>query len=636
MATPSWEQCSASACEGASVHNGYCYYHLRDQDERLEVMRNQAARGGTVDLRGNTIEAGVLDAFRQTLAKIDEIRELRLSDADIKVEFDLHGLKVGTLDCTETRFSEAARFSGLRIGEASFFRARFERVARFGQIDFQGEPSFREAEFVQSLFIGLEPEGPVSFHDGLEMVGARFEGPFIAGNLSGTGKFDLSAATFASQLALPGIRVEGDLVMSNVTFDGDLSLTNALVSGTLSCVNSRFAGQVMLEGLGANHATFRRSVFTQALDLGMVGVRGWFVLDETRFERRVRLRALASVIHMNRAALPSGASLELSGDVVLDGCSFDRPSDLGQAPVPTGNAATEKGRALGPGEAFLTTAPPYGGGPRVLSVRGAQVSDFAISGADLRLCLFRGAHGLSRLRLGVGISFDRPPGFPWTVRETIAEERICRVPPRRRRRVGNGGLRLGGWTAPEPPDWFRAGVPPDAPQTLALVPFGAPARYMVASQVAGIYRELRGAREDSKDSPGAADFYYGEMEMRRLALTASGGRRSGPLARVFDRIVLGTYWFLTGYGLRAWRSLAALLVIVLIGAAVVARVGYNDPIDFGVATRFAISSATSLLRPPPSGPGLTAWGFSTAIALKLLGPALLAVTLLAVRARVKR
>ena len=36
-------------------------------------------------------------------------------------------------------------------------------------------------------------------------------------------------------------------------------------------------------------------------------------------------------------------------------------------------------------------------------------------------------------------------------------------------------------------------------------------------QIAGLYRALRKGHEDAKDEPGAADFYYGEMEMRRLA-----------------------------------------------------------------------------------------------------------------------
>jgi hypothetical protein len=58
-------------------------------------------------------------------------------------------------------------------------------------------------------------------------------------------------------------------------------------------------------------------------------------------------------------------------------------------------------------------------------------------------------------------------------------------------------------------------------------------------RIAGIYRQLRKSREDSKDEPGANDFYYGEMEMRR---------RSGPLA---ERSILRLYWLVSRYGLRA-------------------------------------------------------------------------------------
>jgi hypothetical protein len=37
------------------------------------------------------------------------------------------------------------------------------------------------------------------------------------------------------------------------------------------------------------------------------------------------------------------------------------------------------------------------------------------------------------------------------------------------------------------------------------------------ARLAVLYRQLRKAQEDAKNEPGAADFYYGEMEMRRLA-----------------------------------------------------------------------------------------------------------------------
>jgi hypothetical protein len=44
------------------------------------------------------------------------------------------------------------------------------------------------------------------------------------------------------------------------------------------------------------------------------------------------------------------------------------------------------------------------------------------------------------------------------------------------------------------------------------------------AQLAGLYRALRKARGGAKDKPGAADFYYGEMEMRRHARRGRTGR----------------------------------------------------------------------------------------------------------------
>jgi hypothetical protein len=58
-------------------------------------------------------------------------------------------------------------------------------------------------------------------------------------------------------------------------------------------------------------------------------------------------------------------------------------------------------------------------------------------------------------------------------------------------------------------------------------------------------------REDSKDEPGAADFYYGEMEMRRHSTGTPPSRR--PIVSI-----IWLYWLVSGYGLRASRALIAL------------------------------------------------------------------------------
>ena len=46
---------------------------------------------------------------------------------------------------------------------------------------------------------------------------------------------------------------------------------------------------------------------------------------------------------------------------------------------------------------------------------------------------------------------------------------------------------------------------------------------LAPAQIADVYRSLRTSVEVRCNEPGAADFYYGEMEMRRLDRTTSGG-----------------------------------------------------------------------------------------------------------------
>ncbi len=84
-----------------------------------------------------------------------------------------------------------------------------------------------------------------------------------------------------------------------------------------------------------------------------------------------------------------------------------------------------------------------------------------------------------------------------------------------------------------------------------------------ATIAGGIYRALRKGLEDSGNEPGAADFYYGEMEMRRLARRGTKtGNRAQPRA---ESALLAAYWAVSGYGLRASRAIAAIVVLILVG-----------------------------------------------------------------------
>jgi hypothetical protein len=94
-----------------------------------------------------------------------------------------------------------------------------------------------------------------------------------------------------------------------------------------------------------------------------------------------------------------------------------------------------------------------------------------------------------------------------------------------------------------------------------------------------LYRALRKGREDTKDEPGAADFYYGEMEMRRLArrpVNPIGAGRIGAASRGrVERWILTAYWLV--YGLRAWRAVAGLAVVTALFAVAFHFVGLAVP-----------------------------------------------------------
>jgi hypothetical protein len=133
-----------------------------------------------------------------------------------------------------------------------------------------------------------------------------------------------------------------------------------------------------------------------------------------------------------------------------------------------------------------------------------------------------------------------------------------------------------------------------------------------------LYRALRKSFEDSKNEPGAADFYYGEMECRRHSDMSSRT----------ERVILWFYWLLSGYGQRASRALIALVLVVAVVAGLLTVLGQ----DFGMAARIAMGAV--VFRDDRTD--LTAAGEWTLLVARLLGPLLLAMAVLAIRARVKR
>ncbi|TWP48313.1 hypothetical protein FKR81_28910 [Lentzea tibetensis] len=243
--------------------------------------------------------------------------------------------------------------------------------------------------------------------------------------------------------------------------------------------------------------------------------------------------------------------------------------------------------------------------PRVLSLDEANVGNLVLEQVDLSRCEFGRAHNLDELRIGRSDQFL--------------------LPPRKRRRVLYEEYR-----------WETRGTT-DIDQ-----------KRRDARQIERIYRSLRKGFEDRKNAPGAADFYYGEMEMRRRGTESKA-----------ERYLLYWYWLLAGYGLRAWRALTTLAVVFLTATLLFGTVGFASTTTteyvptntspptyvphtvqgpkpgWSEAVYTAAQSSMSLVRPATNLP-LTSAGRVTDMVLRIICPLLLALALLAIRARVKR
>jgi hypothetical protein len=198
------------------------------------------------------------------------------------------------------------------------------------------------------------------------------------------------------------------------------------------------------------------------------------------------------------------------------------------------------------------------GEARLLSVRRADLAGLTVSNIDLRACRFSGAHNLDKLRIEAEDTFGFPPAsWRWTKRQVIAEEHHWRA---------SHGER--GWYRPphRPPAWLEV-------------------ERLEPAQIAGVYRALRKGREDNKDEPGAADLYYGEMEMRRHARRLGArqawqGHQRGRWATLkAEHAILWLYWLTSGYALRASRAVLAWALLVLVGAAAFAGFGFKPPVS---------------------------------------------------------
>jgi uncharacterized protein YjbI with pentapeptide repeats len=470
---------------------------------------------------------------------------------------------------------------------------------------------------------------------GVDFSGTTFAGEALFERLVVVGDTNFIATTFGSRVSFYEADFRGDSGFGEATFTGDASFDRARFSNVwfstsvfredADFAEAQFRGETGFDGAvfqrdadfrhsTFEYASFRGAQFEQARDLGpLVAQSSDF--SEAVFEQGMRIEVAGESTRLDGVVFRGGADIVIRrGDVSIQRVDFREPSLLtSQATAPSVHSRYGDQGLNQPVDVETWWRRDQADAPRVLSLRGSNVAALTIASMDLRPCRFVGAHALDRLRLE-DVLFAQPPAgwrrrahapIRWTRRQAIAEEHHWRDA------AGEEGWYEGDTRAPNA---LEVGDSPPGAETLA-----------------GIYRALRKGREDSKDEPGAADFYYGEMEMRRQAGRA---RSRGRTVSRAEQLVLAAYWFVAGYGLRASRSLAALAVILALLAIPLALWGFRPDRTYGEALLFTAQSSVSLLRAPAAR--LTTVGSVVEIVLRLAGPLLFGLAVLSLRGRVKR
>ncbi|MGW0552360.1 pentapeptide repeat-containing protein [Streptomyces altiplanensis] len=505
------------------------------------------------------------------------------------------------------------------IGDARFDEASFSGVARFDKVSFSSYAGFVAASFSgDARFYGASFSGDAGFNE------ASFSGDtYVCASFSGDARF--SAASFFGQARFGGASFSGDAWFDRASFSGDAGFGGASFSGDAWFDRASFSGD----------AGFGKARFEVTTRLGPLVCDKRVVLDGAVFQQPVTLEIAARQVSCARTRWASTATLHLRyAELDLRDAVLEYPVLVAARPTPfplphwAGSWPETELSGLEPGVHLST-------------VGGVDAAHLALHDIDLSTCRFAGAVHLDQLKVDGWCTFATTPTgwdrrFPWrwSRRNTLIEEHHWRV----RTAHHPGRAAALGWNSP----------PQDAPE-------------LRPAAVAALYRQLRKSLEDGKNEPDAADFYYGECEMRRH----DTGRPWG------ERALLKVYWALSGYGLRAARALGWLGVAMAVTVTVMMLWGLpvDDPRPATTGRQVAIGHKIVLTTDTPdpvnptgpltervtterlekslrvvinsvifrsSGQDLTTTGTYTEMTSRLAEPVLLGLAVLAVRSRVKR
>ncbi|MFF9496566.1 pentapeptide repeat-containing protein [Streptomyces flaveolus] len=547
---PPWPHCAHGAdpagdpvgCRGIHVpgHTA-CLAHLAGAD-RIAYLA-ALAPGSYVDHRGTPFTGRLLQALLNALRDHTTQRShLGIARFDSAIFQD--DARFGS-----AIFQDDARFDSATFqDDARFDSATFQDDARFDSATFQGRAWFDSATFQgrawfdRATFPGETRFDSATFQDDARFDSATFQGDALFRSAIFRGDAWFGLATFRGDAWFGSAVFRRVAWFWSAIFRGGAWFDSATFRGRAWFRSATFQDDARFDSATfQDDARFDSAVFERWVSLGPLVCAGRVSLSGAVFNGPATLSFAARRLECRRTRWLSTAEARLRyTSVDFAHAVFEYPFTIAAEADPF---VLSDGKLLE--ERVLAHAPDAA--VRIASLRGVDAAHLVLSDVDLSGCLFTGTVHLDQVRLEGHCSFDTvPPGTHWrrgrparfTERRTLAEEHH--------------------WRAKQPdavPGW-----------NVAVLGAGRAG----PTQLAPVYRALRKAFEDGKNEPGAADFYYGEMEMRRHDRT--GASRA-------ERGLLHAYWMLSGYGLRALRALGWLVVTMLITLVLLMSFGLpkDDP-----------------------------------------------------------
>lgn len=555
---------------------------------------------------------------------------------------------------------------------------------------------------------GIDGRGAI-FDDTLAIRGMEFAGPVRFSAVAAKQSVDIGDSTFLQGVTFQGAKVERSMVVKDTVVKRGLVLNEAAVGENLTLRRVRLSSMQASRATVAGSTTVSGSVLLRDSNFKKIRFGGRLAFTDCTFAGNLQLNraesdsefelqgcevlatlsmtaARCSALLLRKVVVRRGASLNdmhVSGAVIVDLAAKRNVdlngSNLGAADLKVItphslilNRANFSARALirvegarvvavaltardgilveqAKGSIDLTCAQLSGASlfhgrdaPQLVGLRQASAGAIRVVAYDIGHARLSGAAELDKFQWSDERSLWRTPSV---ARRCVNEARVLikRAPlgPQRLRATTARPAIADEWdlrTKRSSFGWHLPEAVRDAENSPA------------AEQVEELYRQLRKGREAAGDHAGASAYYYGEMEMRRLAAPAVS----------LERFVLGAYRVASGYGVRVGRPLLLLFAVWAALALGFTGFGLVDPgspyaprpaaeakadacgaevrvsrrcLPPATSIQYAAESLVSL---PGEQPALTQSGRALRLGGRLVGPVLIALLVLAIRNRVKR